>query len=71
VEFALAAGIFFTFIFGINRVRLVIYAGSFVALAAQQGSRYAMVRGSDWTSSCATTNSFGCKATSSTCKITY
>ena len=64
VEFALAAGIFFTFIFGIIEFGLVIYAGSFVAYAAQQGSRYAMVRGSDWTSSCATTNSFGCKATS-------
>jgi Flp pilus assembly protein TadG len=63
VEFALAAGIFFTFIFGIIEFGLVIYAGSFVAYAAQQGSRYAMVRGSDWTSSCALTGSFGCQAT--------
>ena len=63
VEFALASGIFFTLIFGIIEFCLVIYAGSFVAFAAQQGSRYAMVRGSDWTGSCQGTGSFGCQAT--------
>ena len=57
VEFALAAGIFFTLIFGIIEFCLAIYAGSFVAFAAQQGTRYAMVRGSDWTGSCASTSS--------------
>jgi len=53
VEFALSATIFFTLIFGIMEFCLVIYADNFVAIAAQQGTRYAMVRGSDWTSSCA------------------
>lgn len=62
VEFALAAGIFFTLMFGIIEFCLVVYVGSFVAFAAQQGSRYAMVRGSDWTGSCQATGSFGCQA---------
>jgi Flp pilus assembly pilin Flp len=58
VEFALAAMIFFTLIFGIIEFCLVIYAGNSVAIAAQQGTRYAMVRGSDWTSSCASVSSY-------------
>jgi Flp pilus assembly protein TadG len=63
VEFALSATIFFTLIFGIMEFCLVIYADNFVAIAAQQGTRYAMVRGSDWTSPCASVSSYGCKAT--------
>jgi Flp pilus assembly protein TadG len=65
VEFALAVGIFLTLIFGIIGFSLAIYAGSFVAFAAQQGTRYAMVRGSDWTGSCASLSSYGCNATAS------
>ena len=65
VEFALSATIFFTLIFGIMEFCLVIYADNFVAIAAQQGTRYAMVRGSDWTSSCASTSSYGCEVTAS------
>jgi Flp pilus assembly protein TadG len=63
VEFALAATIFFTLIFGIIEFCLVIYASNSVAIAAQQGTRYAMVRGSDWTSSCASVSSYDCQAT--------
>ena len=63
VEFVLAVGIFLTLIFGIIEFCLAIYAGSFVASAAQQGARYAMVRGSDWTGSCASVSSYGCNAT--------
>jgi hypothetical protein len=40
-----------------------MYAGNFAAFAAEQGTRYAMVRGSDWTSGCASTSSYACKAT--------
>jgi len=65
VEFVLAVGIFLTLIFGIIEFCLAIYAGSFVAFAAQQGTRYAMVRGSDWTGSCASVSSYGCNATAS------
>lgn len=63
VEFALAATIFFTLIFGVIEFSLAIYAGNFVAIAAQQGTRYAMVRGGDWTNSCATVSSYSCEAT--------
>ena len=62
VEFALAAMILFTLIFAIIEFCLAMYASSFTAYAAQQGARYAMVRGSDWTSSCASAGSYGCKA---------
>ena len=65
VEFALAAGIFFTLLFGVIEFCMAIYAGSFVAFAAQQGTRYAMVRGSDWTGSCASVSSYGCEASAS------
>jgi Flp pilus assembly protein TadG len=65
VEFAVVACIFFTLFFGIIEFCLALYAGNFAAFAAQQGTRYAMVRGSDWTASCASTNSYGCQATAS------
>jgi Flp pilus assembly protein TadG len=63
LEFALASSIFFTMIFGIIEFCLVTYAAGFVAFAAQQGTRYAMVRGSDWTTSCASVTSYACKVT--------
>lgn len=63
VEFALAAAIFFMLIFGIVELCLGIYAGNFVAMAAQQGTRYAMVRGSDWNRPCPSVSSFSCSAT--------
>lgn len=62
VEFGIAAGIFFAILIGAFELCLAIYAGGFVAYAAQQGTRYAMVRGSDWTTACASASSFGCKA---------
>lgn len=65
VEFAVAAMIFFTLLFGIIEFCLAIYAGNFVAFAAQQGTRYWMVRGSDWTSNCSTTLTSACKAATS------
>jgi Flp pilus assembly protein TadG len=63
VEFALVAMIFFTLMFGIMEFCLAAYAGSFVAFAAQQGTRYAMVRGSDWNSSCTSSSSYDCQLT--------
>jgi len=62
-EFALTAGVFFLVFFGIIEFCMVIFTGGFVAYAAQQGTRYAMVRGSDWTNSCASTSSLACYAT--------
>ncbi|MFZ1085194.1 MAG: TadE/TadG family type IV pilus assembly protein [Terracidiphilus sp.] len=63
MAFALSATVLFMLIFVIIELCLMCYAYNSVALAAQQGTRYAMVRGSDWTSACATTASFGCEAT--------
>ena len=63
VEFGIASMVFFTLLFGIVEFCLVIYAGNFVESAAQHGARYAMVRGSDWTSACASADSYSCQAT--------
>jgi Flp pilus assembly protein TadG len=66
VEFAVAATIFFTLIFGIIEFCMAVYASSFVAFAAQQGTRYAMVRGADWKTACSSsTSNFGCLAAQS------
>jgi Flp pilus assembly protein TadG len=68
VEFAVASTFLFTLIFGILEFCLVVYAGAYVAFAAQQGTRYAMVRGADWTSACASAESYGCQATADNVK---
>jgi Flp pilus assembly protein TadG len=62
VEFSLAATMFLTLIFAIVEFSMVMYTSSFVAYAAQEGTRYAMVRGKDWNSSCASATSYSCKA---------
>jgi Flp pilus assembly protein TadG len=43
---------------------LSMYAYHFVSYAAQEGTRYAMVRGADWPSSCASAGSYDCRASS-------
>lgn len=63
VEFAFAAVTFFGLLIGIIEFSMAIYTGNYVEIAAQQGTRYAMVRGSDWTSSCASMSSYDCQAT--------
>jgi Flp pilus assembly protein TadG len=63
LEFAVAATIFLTLFFGIIEFSLALYTENFIAMAAQQGTRYAMVRGSDWTGTCASVTSYGCQAT--------
>lgn len=68
VEFAFAASIFFLVLLGMIEWALAFYAGNIVATAAGQGARYAMVRGSDWTSACASTSSIGCAATTANVK---
>jgi Flp pilus assembly protein TadG len=62
-EFALVALVFFTLVFGIIDFCMFVYTNSFVTNAAQQGARYAMVRGADWASSCASVTSYDCQAT--------
>ncbi|MGB0035805.1 MAG: TadE family protein [Candidatus Acidiferrales bacterium] len=55
VEFALSVTLLFTFIFGIMDFSRAMYAYHFVANAARDGTRYAMVRGATckaWTTAC-------------------
>lgn len=51
-------------IFGILDFSRALYTYHFVSYAAQEGARYAMVRGGDWgTVSCSSYNSYDCQAT--------
>ncbi len=65
VEFAASAVLLFTLVFGIMDCSRALYVDHFVANAARDGTRYAMVRGSSWTSSCTTAIAYGCAASSS------
>jgi len=66
VEFSLSVAILFTVIFGIMDCSRALYVDHYVAYVANEATRYAMVRGSSWQgTSCATTKSFSCDATSS------
>jgi Flp pilus assembly protein TadG len=49
IEFAVCAAVLFTLIFGIINLSIAVYSLNFVSEAAQQGTRYAMVRGSGCT----------------------
>lgn len=64
VEFAISAIILLTAIFGIVDFSRALYVYHFVSYAAQQGTRYAMVRGAGWSgTSCTTTSTLDCDAT--------
>ena len=65
IEFAASAVLFFTLLFGIVDFSRALYVDHFVATAAQEATRYAMVRGASWTSTCAAVPGYGCTATSS------
>jgi hypothetical protein len=71
VEFAVSVLVLLMLCFGIIDVSRAMYAYHFVSHAAQEGSRYAIVRGADWKTSCATspppgfTLSFDCTASTS------
>jgi Flp pilus assembly protein TadG len=70
VDFALCASIFFMLVLGTTDVCRAMYAYHVVTYGAQHASRYAIVRGASWPSSCSTsappnfTQNFGCKASS-------
>ncbi len=69
VEFAWAFTIFIMLLFGVIGFGMAMYSYHFVSYAAQEGARYAMVRGGHWSSQCATSAppgfklGFGCVAT--------
>jgi Flp pilus assembly protein TadG len=62
VEFSLCAVVILMAIFGILDCSRALYTDHYVANAARDGARYAMVRGSTWTPACATTASYNCAA---------
>ncbi|MGH9394779.1 MAG: TadE/TadG family type IV pilus assembly protein [Terriglobales bacterium] len=55
VEFALSVSVFLTVLFGIMQLSLAMFTYHFVAGAARQAARYAMVRGAEcsgWATAC-------------------
>lgn len=67
VETAFTITLLFVFIFGIMELSLALYSYHFVSDAAREATRYAMVRGSDWSSSCDGTGKAGSGSTSAGC----
>ncbi len=67
-EFAIAASLFFMAMLGVVGFAKAVYCYHFVTWAAQEGARFAIVRGGDFSGSCATsappsfTMKYGCKA---------
>jgi Flp pilus assembly protein TadG len=65
VEFALSSTLLLMAIFGVIGCSLALYANHFIAYAAREGARYAMVRGSSWSgTACSTPSAFDCMAES-------
>jgi Flp pilus assembly protein TadG len=62
VETALSIFLLLTFMFGIIEGSLGIYSYHFIANAAREGTRYAIVRGSTWIPACTSTVYSGCTA---------
>ena len=65
LEFAIVLSLLLICVLGIMVSSLALYANHFVTDAAKEATRYAMVRGSSWSTSCATYSSFSCEASSS------
>jgi Flp pilus assembly protein TadG len=62
VEFGIVMSVLMMLIFGIIDCSRALYSYHFVSGAAQQGARYAVVRGGDWPSSCVSATSYSCEA---------
>jgi Flp pilus assembly protein TadG len=62
VEFSISAFVLFMAMLGIMDFSRALYTYHFVSFAAQEGTRYAMVRGADWSPTCASASSYGCQA---------
>jgi Flp pilus assembly protein TadG len=69
-EFAIAASLFFMSMLGVVGFAKAVYCYHFVTWAAQEGARYAIVRGADFSTACGSsappsfTMKYGCKAAS-------
>lgn len=69
LEFAISAVVVFTLLFGIMEFARAMYIYHFVSYAAQAGTRYAIVRGSTWSTACSSsTSGMECLAASSDVK---
>jgi Flp pilus assembly protein TadG len=68
VESGISISLLLMIIFGIIDFSRVLYSYHFVSSAAQQGARYAIVRGADWPSSCASATSYSCQASTANIK---
>jgi Flp pilus assembly protein TadG len=64
LEFSIALSLLLLCAFGILECSMALYADHFVANAAKEATRYAMVRGSSWSSACSAYSSFSCTASS-------
>lgn len=67
VETAFSLTLLFVFIFGIMELSLALYSYHFVSDAAREGTRYAIVRGSDWSNQCDGNGNAGTGYTSAGC----
>ena len=66
LEFAISAVVVFTLLFGIMEFARAMYLYHFVSYAAQAGTRYAIVRGSTWSTACSSsTTGMECLAANS------
>jgi Flp pilus assembly protein TadG len=64
IEFAVSLSLLMMVISSIMYMSVALYADHYVSDAARQATRYAMVRGSSWTTTtCTTTSTFSCNAT--------
>jgi Flp pilus assembly protein TadG len=68
VELSIAMSVLMMLVFGVIDCSRALYTYHFVSCAAQQGARYAIVRGGDWPLSCATATSYSCQASAANIK---
>ena len=64
LEFAVSAMLLLTVMFGFVEYARAIYTDHFVSYAATEAARYASLRGSTYTTTCASVATFSCAATS-------
>jgi Flp pilus assembly protein TadG len=63
LETALSLMVFLSFLFGVMQAGLALYSYNYIAEAAREGARYAIVRGATWGTPCASYTSSDCTAT--------
>jgi Flp pilus assembly protein TadG len=61
-ETAVSLTLLMIFLVGIIEISWALYSYHYIADAAREGTRYAIVRGSDWGSSCSSYTADGCNA---------